>query len=337
MGKLNRRKFCKCGCGTVISATAIWVKCHHRRGISKVVPNHHLCACGLCDKLVASDKRYYYQHGTTKFLKPIPNHHPCICGCGELVASNKKFVRGHNNKGTHFTEEHKQNLRKPQSEQSIRNMKEAQNRPEVRKANSKRSKEYQNRSGVKEENSRLVKLAWQKPETKAKRKATDSKSEVKERRSKALKITSALPAVKAKHITSGKKNWQSPIFVKNQMKARHVKQNKTEKRLEDITTNLFPYEYKFVGDGEVVIAGKCPDFININGQKKIIELFGDYWHKGQNPQDRIDVFFPYGYDTLIIWEKELKDVEILKIKLNEFHIRENPYTFHGVNNVHQNF
>jgi len=37
----------------------------------------------------------------------------------------------------------------------------------------------------------------------------------------------------------------------------------------------------------------------------LIELFGDYWHRDQDPQKRIDHFARYGYKCLVIWEKEL--------------------------------
>ena len=95
--------------------------------------------------------------------------------------------------------------------------------------------------------------------------------------------------------------------------------NKPEGKLLQILDSLYPNEWRFVGNGEVIIAGKCPDFININGQKKCIELFGDHWHKDDNPQDRIDVFTPYGYKTLVVWEKELKDVDHLKETLGNFY------------------
>jgi len=68
----------------------------------------------------------------------------------------------------------------------------------------------------------------------------------------------------------------------------------------------------------VVIAGKCPDYINVNGQKKIIEFWGDRWHEGENPKDRAEIFKPYGYETLVIWGHELKDMDKLKSTLNEF-------------------
>jgi hypothetical protein len=48
-------------------------------------------------------------------------------------------------------------------------------------------------------------------------------------------------------------------------------------------------------------------------------LFGDYWHRNDNPQNRIDIFKPYGYSTLVIWEHELNNVEELSKSLITFH------------------
>jgi len=99
------------------------------------------------------------------------------------------------------------------------------------------------------------------------------------------------------------------------MKARHLKPNKLEKKLEKRLQRLFPNQWKYVGNGELVIGGRCPDYVNIDGKKRLIELFGDYWHVKDNPQDRIDHFKKYGFDTFIIWEKEMKDWKNLKAKL----------------------
>ena len=90
---------------------------------------------------------------------------------------------------------------------------------------------------------------------------------------------------------------------------------------------MFPGEYKFVGDGKIWIGYKNPDFINVNGQKKIIELFGDYWHsvgrtgrtKQQEENQRINHFAKYGFKVLIVWERELKNIPKLKKKLIRFH------------------
>jgi len=90
---------------------------------------------------------------------------------------------------------------------------------------------------------------------------------------------------------------------------RHM--TKPEMILDTILQKYFPNEWKYVGLGEIFIAGKVPDFININGQKKLIELYGDYWHTKEESQERIAFFKQYGFDTLIIWESELYDQPIL--------------------------
>lgn len=112
------------------------------------------------------------------------------------------------------------------------------------------------------------------------------------------------------------KLWENPEHVRKCLVFNSP--NKTELKLESILDKLYLGEYKFVGNGQVVIDGKTPDFINVNGQKKIIELWGDYWHKDQNPQDRMDIFTPYGYKTLVIWERELKNFQRLKAKIVNF-------------------
>jgi hypothetical protein len=115
-----------------------------------------------------------------------------------------------------------------------------------------------------------------------------------------------------------KRLWKDSDFVKKQMQARGARPNKYEQKLETILNEIVPNEYKYVGDGQFIIDGKCPDFLNINGKKKLIELWGGYWHKGQNPQDRIDIFKPFGFDTLVIWANELNDINGLKSKLLTF-------------------
>ena len=115
-----------------------------------------------------------------------------------------------------------------------------------------------------------------------------------------------------------KEIWKDPEFVAKQMIARNVCPNKAEKFLYGFFQNLFPNEYKFVGDGQFILAGKCPDFININGQKKIIELFGEHVHEPEEEQQRTDLFAQYGYQTLVIWYSELSDTKLLTERLLSF-------------------
>jgi len=104
------------------------------------------------------------------------------------------------------------------------------------------------------------------------------------------------------------------------------KPNKIELYLNSLLQRHFPKEWEYSGDGKIIIGGLCPDFVNCNGQKKLIELFGDYWHsperKGiklqQTEQGRKEVYSKFGFDMLVIWEHELKNLPeeqiITKIK-----------------------
>ena len=87
---------------------------------------------------------------------------------------------------------------------------------------------------------------------------------------------------------------------------------KPEIKMEEILKQNNTH-YKFVGHGEIMIGRKCPDFVDEN-QKKIIEIYEDYWHKGQNPQDKIDYYKNFGWKCLIIWEHELKSKRQLLIQ-----------------------
>lgn len=89
--------------------------------------------------------------------------------------------------------------------------------------------------------------------------------------------------------------------------------NKTEQRLLEIVKH---FGFKFVGGGQKYIGYMVPDFWN--GDHKLIEMFGDYWHRGDNPQDKIDAFAKYGYSCLVIWEHELKDSKAVSSRVKEF-------------------
>ena len=119
-----------------------------------------------------------------------------------------------------------------------------------------------------------------------------------------------------------KELWLKPDYIKKIQAAYHNKPNKPETLLFRLLEKLHPGEWKYTGDFSFIINGKCPDFVNINGEKKIIELFGDYWHRGEDPQDRINDFSNFGYETLVIWERELKNMDDLKNKIQAFQGKE---------------
>lgn len=121
------------------------------------------------------------------------------------------------------------------------------------------------------------------------------------------------------------KHWQNPEYVEMMIKAQQTKPNKAELKLNSILQEILPKEYAInvLGD-KLILGGKIPDFANINGQKKIIEMFGDYWHTIKadsfikTEEGRRQYFKNLGWDTLIIWEHELKNVEQLKQRIVEF-------------------
>jgi G:T-mismatch repair DNA endonuclease (very short patch repair protein) len=113
--------------------------------------------------------------------------------------------------------------------------------------------------------------------------------------------------------------WADPDFKDAQLHRmrRNPKPNKKEISLNNLIEKACPDQYKYVGNGNTVINGMIPDFINSNGQKKVIEMFGDYWHsdrvnsKTRNSWKRTELgrimAYKYlGFDCLIIWENELK-------------------------------
>lgn len=82
--------------------------------------------------------------------------------------------------------------------------------------------------------------------------------------------------------------------------------NKQELELEKLLDKYFPNEWKYVGNGQVWIARKCPDFININHRKLVIEYNGEYWHQGIFVEaEQVNHYGQYGFGCIVIWEHEL--------------------------------
>lgn len=129
---------------------------------------------------------------------------------------------------------------------------------------------------------------------------------------------------KRKNSETHKRLCKNPEHVKKIMSSANIRPNGLELYLDYLLQNYFPDEWKYVGDGQEIINGLCPDFINVGGKKKIIELFGDFWHINRvktytdTEEGRKRVFSSSGYDTLIIWDSELKNEQKLIKKIRDF-------------------
>lgn len=85
-----------------------------------------------------------------------------------------------------------------------------------------------------------------------------------------------------------------------------LKNRKTENETKlEFLLNDNGFNYKFVGDGAVIIENKCPDFINCNGQKKIIEFIGGGLKSEMD--SKIEIYKKYGYKTLVLYLPQLRN------------------------------
>lgn len=116
-----------------------------------------------------------------------------------------------------------------------------------------------------------------------------------------------------------KARWQSKEYVEklisSLIKSLAKRPNKLEEKVIKILNTAFPNEWEYTGNGKVVLDKLIPDFVNSNGKKQVIEVFGEYWHTGdriknrieRTEQGRINAYKKLGYDCFVLWEKDIED------------------------------
>lgn len=227
---------------------------------------------------------------------------------GQKLSQMIKERGGHWSKGEHLSEKHKRKI-----SNALQGDKNPMKHPESRKKMSvihkgkKHSEETKGKiSELKKGNKNTLGKHWKIKDV------SKMKGLVPWNKGKRLSATHREKLRRAKL-----RSWQDEEYVKMMMRSHHVKPNKLEINLKNLLNEILPNEYKYVGDGQFIVGSKCPDFLNISGKKKLIELYGDYWHRNHNPQDRIEYFRQYGFDTLVIWESELQESNLNK-RISEF-------------------
>jgi len=116
--------------------------------------------------------------------------------------------------------------------------------------------------------------------------------------------------------------YHSESYLKKLSKSLNLKPNKCEVKILNILNESFPGEWEYTGDYSFWINGKNPDFVNFS-RKLIIEHFGSFWHKGDDPEERKSFFKKFGYETLVIWEYELSDEEGVSSRIKLFNSEHN--------------
>ena len=116
---------------------------------------------------------------------------------------------------------------------------------------------------------------------------------------------------------NAKARWADTKYREEHLKysfaALNMRPNKLEQVVDTMLRSYFPNEWKYCGDGSVTIGGFSPDFINVNGKKLLIEVFGNYWHVDapdtpsyRREKPRKAIFRKYGFRTLVLWEKNIR-------------------------------
>jgi very-short-patch-repair endonuclease len=121
-------------------------------------------------------------------------------------------------------------------------------------------------------------------------------------------------ATRAKISKASLSHWENKEY-RNRVMGRRTMSSLEEKFLNIIEKNNLPY--KFVGNGKFYIERKNPDFININGEKKAIEVFYTR-HKNQFAggidswkENRSKLFSQYGWEVIYFNEVEVNEQNII--------------------------
>lgn len=134
-------------------------------------------------------------------------------------------------------------------------------------------------------------------------------------------VQRSIDAIRSKAKNLGLKGGRNHVYIQSSP-------NKPETILDELLQANFPNEYRFNGDYSqgVTLGGLIPDWINVNGKKQVIELFGEYWHDGKRRKvrwkstefGRKAVYSQLGFECLIIWTNELKSPNEVIDKIRSF-------------------
>jgi len=129
-----------------------------------------------------------------------------------------------------------------------------------------------------------------------------------------------------------KDRWADPIrksdMVDAMFKGLQLKPTKPEAYLDTLLQTYFPDQWIYNGDNSChfKIDGKVPDFLSLDNLPKVIELMSYHHCPALNKnigkfaivKNRVELFKKFGYDTLIIWQPELEDSDLVIKKIEYF-------------------
>jgi very-short-patch-repair endonuclease len=80
-----------------------------------------------------------------------------------------------------------------------------------------------------------------------------------------------------------------------------------------------------VGNGELLVGGRNPDFVCDISSTVVVEMFGDYYHnptktgvsREEHERERVQYFKDRGYVCIVVWGSDLEDPKVLSSKLRQ--------------------
>ena len=223
----------------------------------------------------------------------------CKCGCGQEITYQKYkniiYIQGHNRRGKNHSAESKRKISQNSSHHISWN-----------KGKTKKEFPQMSRAGVNKNS-----IPW----IKGKHHSEESKLLI----SISAKGRPNKNKGKSVCFNTGRTHFKKGIKFSEDYIKKCLKRNpksSLEINFEKIINNL-NLPYKFVGNGEFFIGRKCPDFINVNGQKIAIEV---YYRKHklqfrnktieQWQHERQEIFNQYGWKIEFFDEKQVNEIEI---------------------------
>lgn len=252
----------------------------------------------------------------------------CQCGCGEKAPIAKqtdrrkgykkgkpeRFINGHQNRGINHPLYGKKLSEK--RKKLLSRLNKGKNHPFYGKKHTEETKEKMSRAGIgkffTEEHREKISQA---------RLGTKHSKEWKINMSVKMKGRIFSSSHRSKLSEAKKRNWADKEYREKIMKATLSGLCQRPTGLEQDMMSLIKKHnlpYKYVGNGDFWIGGKNPDFVNINGEKKLIEVGCEYFKNKKYGsvknyiEKRRNHFAQYGWESYIFITDKLNEDEIIK-------------------------